>query len=354
MKQCPKWLVVVCAIALGSVGRAAAQQTLVLANGDRVTGKVDKIDGSTWVVKYLDGEIKVPAAQIRTFYTTVPVGVRLANGTIGVLDTTSTQLQVRSSDGTVIVVGPADVAAIGPADKLAALRVIRIGLYSPIRRFWVLVAGFGLSDLSGNSRARTTSANIEFERRTKKDRLNLQGAMHRESSQSPGGVFAQTVGKYFAAARTDITLSGALFVFGETRTERDRFQDLQLRSIYDGGLGLQVISKPKTDLRFSGGGGYRKENFYTAPSTSAAILVLSGIWKQHAGPIRFGWQIDWNPRADMIDDYHLRSEASLTATAFKGLGLRLAMLDEYSSRPVAGLKKHDRLLTTVVTYAIGK
>jgi putative salt-induced outer membrane protein YdiY len=342
------------ALALTSVGRAAAQQTLVLTNGDRVTGKVDKIDGATWVVKYLDGEIKVPAGQIQTFSTTVPLGIRLTNGTIGVLDTASTRMEIRSADGAVLAIGPGDIAAIGPANDPAALRAIRIGLYSPIGRFWGLVAGFGLSDLSGNSRARATSANVEIERKTKKDRLNLQGAMHRESSQSPGGVFAQTVGKYFGAARTDITLSGALFIFGETRKERDRFQDLRLRSIYDGGLGLQILSTRKTDLRFSGGGGFRRENYYTAPSSSGSILVLGGAWKQWVGPMRLAWQVDWNPRADMIDDYRLRSDASLTATAFKGLGLRVALLDEYSSRPLPGLRKHDRLVTTVLTYAIGK
>lgn len=343
---------VVFALALTSVGHAAAQQTLILTNGDRVTGHVDKIDGTIWVVKYLDGEIKVPAGQIQTFSTSVPLGVRLTSGTIGVLDTA--RMEVRMENGSAVAVAPADIAAVGPANNPAALRLIRIGLYSPIRKFWVLVAGFGFSDLSGNSRARSTSGNIEFERRTKKDRLNFQGAMHRESSQSPGGAFAQTVGKYFAAARTDITVSGALFVFGETRNERDRFQDLRLRSIYDAGLGLQVVSNKSTDLRFSGGGGYRKENYYTALSTSSAIIVAGGILKQRVGPMRFAWQVDWNPRADMISDYHLRSDASLTATTFKGLGLRVAMLDEYSSRPVLGLKKHDRLLAAVLSYAVGK
>jgi putative salt-induced outer membrane protein YdiY len=352
MKRIRLSAAVLLALVLTGAARSAAQQTLILTNGDRVTGHVDKIDGGTWVVKYLDGEIKVPAAQIQTFSTSVPLGVRLANGTIGVLDTA--RMYVLVANGPAVAVAPAEIAAVGPADRPEALRVIRIGLYSPIRRFWVLVAGFGVSDLSGNSRARTTSGNIEFERRTKKDRLNLQGAMHRESSQSPGGAFAQTVGKYFAAARTDITLSGALFVFGETRNERDRFQDLKLRSIYDGGLGLQVISNKNTDLRFSGGGGYRKEKYYTVLSTSSAIIVASGIWKQRLGPMRLAWQVDWNPRADMIDDYHLRSDASLTATTFKGLGLRVAMLDEYSSMPVLGFKKHDRLVAAVLSYAVGK
>ena len=345
-------IAVVFVLALTNIGRAAAQQTLILTNGDRVTGKIDKIDGAIWVVKYLDGEIKVPAGQIQTFSTSVPLGVRLANGTIGVLDTA--RMYVMVPNGPAVAVAPAEIAAVGPADRPEALRVIRIGLYSPIRKFWVLVAGFGVSDLSGNSRARTTSGNIEFERRTKKDRLNLQGAMHRESSQSPGGAFAQTVGKYFAAARTDITISGALFVFGETRNERDRFQDLKLRSIYDAGLGLQVVSNKNTDLRFSGGGGYRKEKYYTALSSNSTIIVAGGIWKQRVGPMRFAWQVDWNPRADMISNYTLRSDASLTATTFKGLGLRVAMLDEYNSMPVLGLKKHDRLLAAVLSYAVGK
>ena len=30
------------------------------------------------------------------------------------------------------------------------------------------------------------------------------------------------------------------------------------------------------------------------------------------------------------------------------------MLDEYNSMPVLGLKKHDRLLAAVLSYAVGK
>ena len=68
---------------------------------------------------------------------------------------TSLRRAAAQQNGSAFTVVPADIAAVGPADDPAALQVI--GLYSPIREFWVLVAGFGVSDLTGNSRARTPS-----------------------------------------------------------------------------------------------------------------------------------------------------------------------------------------------------
>jgi putative salt-induced outer membrane protein YdiY len=341
-------------LALTIPGEAAAQQTLVLTNGDRVTGTLHKIDGTTWVVKYLDGEIKIPAAQVQTFTTTTPLGLRLNDGTIGVLDAAYTRMEIRKADGTTVAFELGGIAAVGPADDLDKLRVVHIGLFSPISRFWSATAAVGFSNQKGNSRARGTSAGFEIERKTTKDRLTLQGGMSRESSQPPGGVFEQTVDKYFGLARVDIYVSTALFAYGAARLERDRFQDLELRSTYDAGLGLQIISTPRTDLRVSAGGGYQSDNYYTAPTSSGPVLALDGALKQQVGPIRFAWQVSWTPKVDSFSDYHLRSHASLTANAFKGLGMRLALLDEYTSEPLPGVEKHDQLVALALTYSIGK
>jgi hypothetical protein len=56
---------------------AAAQETLTLKNGDRLTGTLVAITGGTWTFKHAGGELKVPAGDVASYVTTAPVGVRL-------------------------------------------------------------------------------------------------------------------------------------------------------------------------------------------------------------------------------------------------------------------------------------
>ncbi len=74
---------------------------------------------------------------------------------------------------------------------------------------------------------------------------------------------------------------------------------------------------------------------------------------QRLGPAKLAWDLAWLPNVADFGDYQLRSDASLTATLYKGLGVRLGLLNEFDSRPRPGVKRHDMLLTTTLTYSIG-
>ncbi len=333
----------------------AAQQTLYLLDGDRLTGRLVRIADGQWVFSYAGAQLKVPGSAVTGLLAPEPVGVRLADSTIGAVTVAPVPegLALTFADGTMRTVAPGDLAAVGDPSNLAALRPVHIGLFSPIGRFWHATGSVGLSDKSGNSHARGAALSLDVERKTKHDRLSAGIAVHRESSEPPGGTFQATVEKYFGYLRADLYLAPRLFTFVLTQQERDRFQDLALRSTYTAGLGLQAVSTAKTDLRFWASAGLTHESFFTSPNDRTAVAVSGYSLSQHLGPAIFAWRFEATPSLEDLSDYHFRSNASLGTAILAGIGLQLEATNEFNNRPQPGVKKHDMLLTTTVTYSIG-
>ncbi len=340
-----------------SVGSAAAQQTMVLDNGDRLTGQLQDITDGVWTFKHPGGDVKIPASSIASFAAPDPIGMRLADGTIGAGTVTSSgnQLRIAFQDGAARTVTPDALAAIGAADALDALEPIQVGYFSPLDQFWEATIGLGFSDKSGNSRSRGLGADFEVSRDSPKDRLTFRAGLAREDSRvGAGGDFERVVEKYYGSLRADVFLGPRLFVFGETRQERDKFQDIDLRSIYNAGFGFQVLKTPITDIRFYAAGGARREDFTSRTDTrTVGVLTLGGAFRRRVGPAVFRWNADFGPNIEDFSDYRFRSDASLTTTVLKGVGFRLGILNELNNQPPAGVKKHDMLITTALTYSIG-
>jgi putative salt-induced outer membrane protein YdiY len=337
-------------------GSAAAQQTLSLSSGDRLTGRLVRITDSTWVFHYAGSDLKLAVSTVAGLTASEPIGLRLSDSTIGAATISPAQgeLTLTFADGTVRTVAPAALAAVGAPDHLDALRPTHIGLFSPITRFWGATGSLGLSDKSGNSTARGIAFSLDVGRTTPRDRISAGFAVHRESSQPPGGTYQATVEKYFGYLRADIYVSGRLFTFAQTQQERDKFQDLRLRSTYTAGLGVQAVSTTATDLRFSASSGLRHQAFYTAANDQTAVAVAGYSLAQRLGPATFAWRFEATPSLEDFNDYQFRSDASISTALVAGLGLRLGAVNEFNNQPQPGIKKHDMLLTTTVTYSVGR
>lgn len=333
-----------------------AQQTVTLSNGDRLSGALKTVGPTTWTLDYGDATVELATTEVVALVSTSPLGIRLADGSIfaATVTTSGTQLQLTRTDGQTTLVSPSALAAVGAPDNLDALVPIPIGLFSPFDRFWRATAGLGFSDKSGNSRSRGLAADLTVVRDSPRDRLTLRFGLAREESRGSTGVFETTVSKYFGSLRADIFLESALFVFAVTRQERDQFQDIDLRSTYDAGFGYQLIDTETTDLRFSLSGGARVENYTSGGSMTVGIVTLGTGLQQKLGLARFDWELDVGPSVENLTDYRLKSDATLTMSLFKGIGFRLGLLNEYDNTPRPGIRKHDMLFTSAVTYTIGQ
>jgi len=344
--------------ALFVASTAAAQETLTLTNGDRLTGKLVAIAGGTWVFKHPGGELKIAGGDVAAYVTASPVGVRLSDGTIlaGTVTAAGDRLLVTGADGRTRTITPADLAAVGDPDRLDALRPVRIGYFSPFTRFWAATVGFGFSNKTGNGRSRGLTGDIRLARDTPKDRIELGfGIAQQRSTPWPDSALVQTVAKLYGNGRVDVFFTSRVFAFAATTQERDTLQNLDLRSAYNAGLGYQVFARPTTDFRLSLSAGYRRENFHTPDSVSATPIVAAGTaLKQALGPIDFQWNFDWAPSTEDFKDYRILSTSSLTTTIVKGLGFRVASRNEFNNNPSGNAKKHDWLLTSALTYSLGR
>lgn len=334
-----------------------AQQTLVLRGGDRLSGTLTAIRGERWVFRHAGGELTLPGSDVAWYATPEPIGVRLADGAIlaGRIEAAGGTMRLVAADGTTRALRPADLAAVGSPDDLDALRPVPIGYFTSIGRFWSATAGFGFSSKTGNSRSRGFAGDLGVMRDTPRDRIDLTLGLATTFSASPGSdSLEKVVEKYYGSLRLDVFLGKRVFVFGGTRQERDRFQGIDLRSNYHGGAGFQAVASEATDLRFYASGGYRREAFVSDSTFGTPVLGAGLAFEQDVGPAALTWTVDWTPRAEDFQDYRFISSAAVTTTVLAGLGFRVASRNEVNNSPPAGIEKHDWLLTTTLTYSIGR
>jgi putative salt-induced outer membrane protein YdiY len=355
---------VVVLAALGSLlPRTARAQddVLVLRNGDRVTGTLVSVVAGTWTFRHAGGDLELPADQVAEFTSGAAIGVRLADGTIAAGRLTSDRgtLRFTAADGTSRTITPADVAAVGSPDDLAALRPVAIGFLSPFGKFWAAGIGAGFANKSGNSRSRGFNGDLSVERATAKDRLAFAvgGATQWSSNPAnPDSALVKTVEKFYGSGRLDVFVSSTVFLFAGTQQEIDKFQGLDLRSSYGAGAGYQIIASDPTDLRFDLSAGVRVEDFTPAAGDTTASVPIASAGaqlRQQLGPMAFDWNLRWTPAVEDVEDYRLLSSAGLSTSLFKGVGFRIGSRNEFNNKPPAGIDKHDWLLTFNLTYSIG-
>jgi putative salt-induced outer membrane protein len=356
-----------CAVLLAVPGGAAAQQTLVLSNGDQLSGALTSIADGTWVFSYAGKKLEIPAADVVSFTAAEPVGLRLADGTLLAASVTTVPdgLRLQASDGSSRTVAVADLAAAGDPSDLDALRPVHVRLLSPFFKFWRVTTSLGLSFKDGNTHSRSGTFYLDMVRATALDRLTLTAQLSQDHDQvdSDGDgqpdSLVQTSGKYLAGLRYDVFPIPKLFVFGSTRQSRDRFKEIDLRSFYTAGVGYQFFQRDDLDLRSSLGGGVRYEKFFLQQGTvdsSATVPTgsLDGALRVRLGPFDYDLRTVYSPALDDIDDFQVVTLTGLTATVVAGLGFRIQLLWEYDNTPTVGSRKSDTELTTALTYRLGQ
>ncbi len=333
---------------------ATAQQILTLQNGDRFSGTLKEVSGGDWVFTLGGADVRIANSTIVGFTSTTPIGVRLADGAIAATTISAVPggLQI-TVGGATRTVTPDQIEAVGAADDLEALEPVEIGFLSPFGKFWALDLGIGFSDKSGNSSSRGFSGTMDIERRTSRDRLTLGFGFLKESAEGASGVLEPTVNKFIGNLRLDVFAGARFFVFGGTRQERDTFQDIALRSTYEGGLGYQAVANDETALDFSVALGTRRENFISAGTTSSSVSTLATQLRNDFGFATLLFKADYSPKLSALEDFRFVSEASLNAPLIAGIGFRIGGLFEHSSRPQSGIEKNDLLITTLLSYTLG-
>lgn len=310
---------------------AVQADEILLKNGDKITGQiVSKADDKIIVNTSFAGEIKINWNAVAKLTTDAPITVKLADDSVlkGAL--------VSSEDGT-IQLNAEELLKTEPI-PLTAIVAINPPAPEPYKTKYTGVANIGAYRTTGNTDNQSVHLDAEMVVRRENDRLTV-GAAYNQAEDS--GV--QSAKNSLAYAKYDVFFNEKWYAFGNTLFEKDRFQDLKLRSVIGAGLGYQFWETEMSALSLEAGPSYANEDYYTAEDKDFA----TGRWAldYHQWLYQKTAQFFHNheglvPFSDTGDIY-IRSRTGIRIPLISQFTITTEVDVDYDAKPADGNKKTD-------------
>lgn len=340
---------------------AAHADRLVLKNGDVLTGTVLHKAGDTlrFNTPYA-GVLKVRWASVMTIETDRPVRVMLDDGShyeasivaaaegVAGLDVTQKTPAVAADDDEHYGSQAPDVTPAVAARDLREVLYINPTPEESGRGYRLTGrANLAFSDASGNTDSEQLHGSAEMVMRAKLYRYTLGGEATRASDD--GNVSASSARAYTSY---DWFFRPKMFIYAKGSLERDRFKDIDLRSVIGGGYGYQWIETETTRLALRGGPDFVDIDHYHADNEQFVAL---------------GWNVDFSHRLMLLpmelfhvqDGYRgFNDEGAVVLKTRTGLRVPLsygftatAQLNlDWESDPAPGREKTDRTVLLGLGY----
>ena len=308
---------------------------VTLKNGDRVTGEIVKKDEKTIVVKseFL-GTLTVPWEQVQTVTAAAPVTVVLRDGQ-----------QVQS---TLETLDKGQITAIrNAAEQRMYERMQRPQLYE----LWVGTGTFGLAGTTGNSQTQVINGALAAARATRHDKtiLHLDAI---KSTSTVNRLKADTAQAIRGGIGYDRNVGPRLFLNVFNNYEYDRFQNLDLRATFGGGLGLHVWKKERGFLDVLTGADYNRSSFGASIAAksymqSSAELFWGNDFAYKLRPATaFTQTFRMFNNLSQTGNYRMNGDIGVNTRIMKWLNWNIALSNRYLSNPAPGRKTNDLIYTT--------
>lgn len=297
----------------------AAADTLVLRNGDAVTGSVTSLeDGKLVFQSAYGGALTVPWADVVVLETDHPVKL--------VVEGEAREARILHWDDAGLVLGLPDGAEERhPASELEAIRPPP----APPPSAWSGYAEMGAKTTEGNKDTEGATLGGELVWKSAADTLTLKTLFR--YAEVDRRVTERSV---YANGKYDLVLRESLYGFLAEEILSDKFKDLRIRSISSAGLGYTIAAGPPIALSVESGYGWVAEHFLEADNKRASSLRFSGSLKVHlVEPVSLEDSFQFYPSLERSHDYKGRNEASLLVKITANWGLRVGSILEYDSRP---------------------
>jgi putative salt-induced outer membrane protein YdiY len=338
MKRHLMSLCLVFPLLLMSIPPALADQ-VHLKNGDRISGKIIRMEEDKLVVKTdYAGEISVAWEQVASVTADEKIKVVLGDGTSlegQTVDIEEGKMTLKTEK----VEAPlsfdlAEVQAINPKAKPAVRITAR--------------ANVGIIQESGNTDSDNIRLDGSFVGRTDKSRFGVGGEINREKSDDEF-----TVKNWLAYANYDYFITQKWFWYVGTLFENDEFADLDLRSTIGTGIGYQIFETDTLNLSVSAGPAYVDENFIVADDNDYA----AGQWGVNYDQYFFKkfLQLFHNQTGvvslDDSSDWFIKTRQGVRVPLYKGLTGTLQYNYDYDHNPSPDAKEnYDAKLMFLLGY----
>ena len=334
------------------LGFAAKADTILLKNGDRLTGTIEHSDGKQVTLKTdYAGEINVQLSAVAQITSSAPVFVttKQKKTVTGKLTMEGANLDVATSNAGPVQVPLGDVTMVRSESEQAAYEH---SLHPSFIDNWDGAATVGFSLARGNSNTTNLSIGFNGARTTLNDKLLTYATSIYASDNTPGtgGVTADDIR---GGARYDHNIGPLAFAFGSVDYEYNQLQDLNLRSIYSAGFGYHAIKRPnKMTLDLLLGANYTRESYSANTSTPVVQRNIAGVTIGEDFIRQFGKittlteQFYFYPELSNTGQYRFAFDLGIATKINKWLGWQTTASDRLLSDPIPGTQRNDLILTT--------
>jgi putative salt-induced outer membrane protein YdiY len=334
-------------------GNLAWADQVIMKNGDRVTGSIIKKSGNNLTIKTDKfGVVTTSWDQVESVKSDKPVNLVLQDGRTvqGTLATANAKVEVKAKDAT-LSVAPADIATIRDA---AEQQAYERKLHPGWGQLWAGTGTIGLAGTSGNAKTLTFTTGVAAARATNTDKTSLYFNIIKASALI-NGKSASTAQAVRGGLAYDHDVSPRLFVNLFNDYEYDRFQDLDLRFVFGGGLGFHAVKTERSRLDLLGGADFNRSSFSTPLTRKSAELY----WGDE-------YSLKLNAATSLVQsfrmfndlshtgDYRMNFDIGASTKLSKWLNWNVSLSDRYLNNPAPGRKTNDFLYTTGLGITFAK
>ena len=331
-----------------------AADVVTMKNGDRVTGAIVKKDGKSLTIKSDHfGLVTLPWDLVATVNADQTLNVVTADG-----KTVQSKLATKGDKVEVAAqtLAPADIVTIRDAAEQATYeRMLKPGFGD----LWAVAGNIGWAGTSGNAKTNTFTTPLTAIRASNTSRTNLYfnsikaSATIDEKSQAT----AQAVRGGWGYSR-NLTKRLSAQTFNDW--EFDKFQNLDLRVVFGGGLGYMAWKSERGRLDLVGGMAYNREKFDPVrprlPFTRNAAEAYYGDDFSYKVGTRTNLYQSFRMFTNVKngDQYRVNFDIGATTQLTKWLTWNVAFSDRFLNLPAPGRKKNDLLYTMGFGFAFSR
>jgi putative salt-induced outer membrane protein YdiY len=322
----------------GTVTAQSGPGTIVLKNGDRLTGKVTAIAGGKATIdSAAAGKLQIAVAEIESIEGEAPIqfatgaGERIEGRVLGLEDGS---VRIETASGTRSI----------PAAELVSFR-------PPIE--WTGNVALGGSLSAGNTERRAANAQTQVVRRTDDNRLTGRatwdyGEQQTRDAADDLGDWELAQRRTFGSLKFDHFLEGSLYAWSQGTAENDRLSNLKLRTTAGAGAGYMVIDE--TDLMLQGETGITyvdEDRGYIAGGAStystAARIALSLRWDV-TGDTQILQDAEFYPNVETLYDTYFRVDTRMRTSLTDQMFAQIQYIVDYDNTPSPGYDRADHRL----------
>jgi len=335
---------------------AVGADTVVLKNGDHLTGVVEASDGKNLTLKTdYAGELKLQWAAVKELVTEKPLYVVTPNKKTvnGNATTEGADLVVHTATTESVRIPLETVTTLrSPEQQIAYEKTQNPGLLEG----WKGGLNLGFALARGNSETTNLNTGFTADRKTPSDHIALYlNSIYSTNDKAVGNsVIANEI---LAGGRFDRNITKPFFAFVGADFTHDELQELNLRSILSAGGGVHILDTDRTTLDFLVGGNYTRETYSVGPSgvpppqglerNLAGVTIGQDFMHKIGKASVFTEKFYFYPDLSDTGQYRGALDASFVTKINTWLGWQFTLSDRYvSNPPIAGTVPNDLVLST--------